>query len=165
MNISNHGIELLKEFEGCVIRNRKHVVYDDKTGQPINIREPLPRGATIGYGHLIKPSEDFSDGITEKAATELLRRDIVTAERAVCDNVAILLTQNQFDALVIFAYNIGVENFAKSTVVKYINNPNFHSARYPDIDSAWRAWCKSGGRTVPGLKRRRDMELKLFHLI
>jgi len=165
MHISKNGIELLKEYEGCVIRNRKHVIYDDTTGQPVDTHNSLPRGATIGYGHLIKPYEYFGDGITENVATELLRRDIATAEQAVCDNVTVLLTQNQFDALVIFAYNIGEKNFAKSTVVKYINDTNFHNTTYPDIDSAWRAWCKSGERTVSGLKRRRDMELKLFHTI
>jgi type VI secretion system secreted protein VgrG len=165
MHISNHGIELLKEYEGVVIRNRKHVIYDDKTGAPVNTNEPLPRGATIGYGHLIKPGEDFSDGISETAATELLRSDIATAERAVQDNISAPLSQNQFDALVIFAYNIGNQNFASSTVVKYINNPDFHSSTYPTMDAAWRAWSKSGGRIMPGLANRRDMELKLFHTI
>ena len=165
MHISNHGIELLKEYEGVVIRNRKHVIYDDKTGQPVNTNEHLPKGATIGYGHLIKPGEDFSDGISETAATELLRSDIATAERAVQDNITVPLTQNQFDALVIFAYNIGNQNFASSTVVKYINNPDFHSSTYPTMDAAWRAWSKSGGRIMPGLVNRRDIELKLFHTI
>ena len=165
MHISNRGIELLKECEGVVIRNRKHVIYDDKTGQPVNTKEPLPRGATIGYGHLIKPGEDFSDGISETAATELLRSDIATAERAVRDNISAPLSQNQFDALVIFAYNIGNQNFASSTVVKYINNPDFHSSTYPTMDAAWRAWSKSGGRIMPGLANRRDIELKLFHTI
>lgn len=165
MNISNRGIELLKECEGVVIRNRKHVIYDDKTGDPVNTNAPLPRGATIGYGHLIKPGEDFSDGISETAATELLRSDIATTERAVQNNITVPLTQNQFDALVIFAYNIGNQNFANSTVVKYINNPDFHSSIYQTIDAAWRAWCKSGGCIMPGLANRRDMELKLFHTI
>ena len=165
MHISNYGIELLKEYEGAVIRNRKHVIYDDKTGQPVNTDKPLPRGATIGYGHLIKPDEDFRNGITESTATELLRSDIATTERAVQDNITVPLTQNQFDALVIFAYNIGNQNFANSTVVKYINNLDFHSSIYPTIDVAWRAWCKTNGHLSPGLIRRRDAELKLFHRI
>ena len=165
MHISNRGIELLKEYEGVVIRNRKHVIYDDKTGQPVNTKEPLPHGATIGYGHLIKPSEDFRDGITETVATELLKQDIAVAENTVNNLISVLLTQNQFDALVIFAYNIGNKNFANSTVVKYINNPDFHSSIYPTMDAAWRAWSKSGGRIMPGLANRRDIELKLFHTI
>lgn len=165
MNISKNGIELLKKLEGAVIYDKKHVIYDDQTGIPVSSNAPLPRGATIGYGHLIKPGEDFRNGITENQATELLRADIATAEHAVKNNISAPLTQNQFDALVIFAYNIGTKNFARSTVVKYINNPLFHSATYPTLESAWRVWCNSGGQVIPGLIRRRDTELKLFHTI
>ncbi len=162
MKFSNQGIELLKQLEGCVKKGDKHIVYDDKTGRPIDGGAPLPHGATIGYGHLIKPGENFSGGITERVATELLRADIAAAECAVQNNITVPLTQNQYDALVIFAYNIGANNFAKSTVVKYINNPNFHSSIYPNLESAWRAWNKSGGRVMGGLSRRRNAELHLF---
>lgn len=162
MKFSNNGIELLKQLEGCVKKGDKHIVYDDKTGRPVDINAPLPHGATIGYGHLIKPGENFSSGITERVATELLRADIAAAQRAVQNNITVPLMQNQYDALVIFAYNIGANNFAKSTVVKYINNPNFHSSIYPNLESAWRAWNKSGGRVMGGLSRRRNAELHLF---
>lgn len=162
MKFSNNGIELLKQLEGCVKKGDKHIVYDDKTGRPVDINAPLPHGATIGYGHLIKLGENFSGGITERVATELLRADIAIAERAVQNNITVPLMQNQYDALVIFAYNIGANNFAKSTVVKYINNPNFHSSIYPSLESAWRAWNKSGGRAMGGLSRRRNAELHLF---
>lgn len=162
MKFSNQGIELLKQLEGCVKKGDKHIVYDDKTGRPVDINAPLPHGATIGYGHLIKLGENFSGGITERVATELLRADIAIAERAVQNNITVPLMQNQYDALVIFAYNIGANNFAKSTVVKYINNPNFHSSIYPNLESAWRAWNKSGGRAMGGLSRRRNAELHLF---
>ncbi len=162
MKFSNQGIELLKQLEGHVTRGNLHIIYDDKTGRPIDGRAPLPHGATIGYGHLIKPGEDFTGGITERVATELLRADIAAAQCAVQNNITVPLTQNQYDALVIFAYNIGAKNFANSTVVKYINNPNFHSSIYPNLESAWRAWNKSGGRVMAGLNRRRDRELRLF---
>lgn len=164
MKFSNNGIELLKQLESCIKKCDKHIVYDDKTGRPVDINAPLPRGATIGYGHLIKPGENFSGGITEDRATELLRADIAAAERVVQNNITVPMTQNQYDALVIFAYNIGANNFAKSTVVKYINNPNFHSSIYPNMESAWRAWNKSGGRIMAGLNRRRDTELRLFSI-
>ena len=162
MKFSNNGIELLKQLEGCVKKGDKHIVYDDKTGRSVDINVSLPHGATIGYGHLIKPGENFSGGITERVATELLRADIATAQRAVQNNITVPLTQNQYDALVIFAYNIGAKNFANSTVVKYINNPNFKSSIYPDLKSSWLAWNKSGGRVMPGLIRRRTQEWNLF---
>ncbi len=162
MKISNNGINILKHFEGCVKIGDKHIVYDDQTGKPVNSNEPLPRGATIGYGHLIRPGEEFKNGISEPHATELLRNDIAMAERAVQDNIAVPLSQNQFDALVSLAYNIGAKNFAASTVVKYINDPNFHSSIYPNLESAWKAWNKSGGKKMLGLINRRNQEFELF---
>ena len=163
MRFSNNGIAILKRLEGAVIHNGKHVIYDDQTGEPVPPNLPLPRGATIGYGHLIQTGEDFFHGIDEACATELLRDDIATAERAVQKNITVPLTQNQYDALVIFAYNIGADNFAKSTVVKYINNPNHRSATYPTLESAWRAWNKSNGRVMTGLNKRRSQEWILFN--
>ena len=163
MRFSNNGIAILKLLEGAVICGGKHVIYDDQTGEPVPPKLPLPRGATIGYGHLIQTGEDFFYGIDEARATELLRADIATAERAVQKNIIVPLTQNQYDALVIFAYNIGVANFAKSTVVKYINNPNHHSTTYPTLESAWRAWNKSNGRVMTGLNKRRSQEWILFN--
>ena len=162
MNISDNGINLLKKLEGCVKIGDKHVIYDDQSGRPVKPNESLPRGATIGYGHLIKQGEDFTNGISETKATELLRADIATAERAVQQSISANLSQNQYDALVIFAYNIGIKNFTESTVVKYVNNPNFHSVRYPTLESAWKAWNKSCGRVMPGLSNRRNQEWDLF---
>ena len=163
MNISDNGIEILKHLEGCVVKNGLHIIYDDQTGRAINPYNPLPRGATIGYGHLIKPGEDFSRGIDESRATELLRADVKIAEHAVQKSINTTLTQNQFDALVIFAYNIGENNFIKSSVVKFINNPNYKSQIYPDLKSAWLAWNKSNGRVMAGLTNRRKTEFNLFN--
>ncbi|MBO7508737.1 MAG: lysozyme [Alphaproteobacteria bacterium] len=163
MKISNNGINMLKRLEGCVKQGDKHVIYDDKTGKPVNPNKPLPPGATIGYGHLITRGEDFATGITETAATDLLCADIAVAERAVGNNITTPLTQNQYDALVSLAYNIGARNFANSTVVKYINNPNFRGSVYPTLESAWKAWNKSGGKEMPGLTNRRNQEFALFN--
>lgn len=163
MNFSNNGMNLLKRLEGCVKSGDKHIIYDDKTAQPVGTKKPLPDGATIGYGHLIKSGEDFRKGIDEARATELLRHDIVAAERAVRKYVCVPITQNQYDALVIFAYNLGDANFANSTVVKYINDPQFHSDKYPTLKSAWMAWNKSSGREIVGLTRRRIQEWELFN--
>ena len=163
MNFSDNGINILKQCEGCVKRNERHVIYDDKTGKPVNTNEPLPNGATIGYGHLIKSGENFTKGISEAKATELLRADIATAERAVRDNITVPLSQNQFDALTSLAYNIGTKNFANSTVVNYINNPNFHSSTYPNLESAWNTWNKSGGHVMTGLSNRRNQEWNMFN--
>ncbi len=162
MEISEQGLRWLKKLEGCVKVGGKHVIYNDANGRPVLDDAPLQPGATIGYGHLIKPCEDFRDGITEATATELLRRDIAVAERAVRDNITAPLSQNQYDALVALAYNIGVGAFAGSTVVRYVNNPDFISSRYPTLESAWRAWNRTQGKVSKGLIKRRDAEWRLF---
>ena len=163
MNISENGINILKQLEGAVIKNGRHIIYDDQTGLPVNINKPLPRGATIGYGHLIKSGEDFRNGISETTATALLRTDITSAEHAVKNNISVPLKQNQYDALVFLAYNIGAKNFANSTVVKYINNPKFHSSVYPNLESAWKAWNHSQGEISNGLINRRQNEWDMYN--
>lgn len=164
MKISSEGISWLKGKEDKVLdKQGNHIIYDDKTGKPVNTNEPLPRGATIGYGHLIKSDEDFRNGINETTATELLRTDITTAEHAVKNNISVPLKQNQYDALVSLAYNIGAKNFANSTVVKYINNPNFHSSVYPNLESAWKAWNRSQGEISNGLINRKQNEWDLYN--
>ena len=164
MNLSDNGINLLKQCEGCVKNGNMHIIYDDQTGKPVKVSQPLPCGATIGYGHLIKANENFVAGLTEAQATDLLRMDIIFAESAVNKYINVPITQNQYDALVIFAFNIGVNNFANSTVVKYVNNPNFKSLKYPTLKSAWGAWNKSNGHEMPGLTSRRAKELELYYL-
>lgn len=163
MKISENGIVLLKKLEGDVKIGNKHVIYDDKTGRAIDINKPMPRGATIGYGHLIKHGEDFKDGINENEATNLLKQDVMIAERAVQNNICVPLNQNQYDALVILCFNIGINNFATSTVIKYINDPCFHSVIYPNLQSAWLAWNKTNGCENVGLTNRRKQELELFN--
>lgn len=163
MKMSESGIKWLKGKEDKVLdKQGNHIIYDDQTGLPVNTNEPLPKGATIGYGHLIKSDEDFRNGITENVATELLRSDIAIAERAVKNNITVPLSQNQYDALVSLAYNIGARNFATSTVVKYINNPNFHSSVYPNLESAWKAWNRSQGEISNGLINRRQNEWDMY---
>ena len=159
MKMSDKGIEWLKGKEDRVLDKRgNHVIYDDATKKPVNPNEPLPKGATIGYGHLVKPGEDFTNGITERQAIALLRSDIATAERAVQDNITAHMSQPQYDALVSLAYNIGASGFKNSTVVKYINNPDFHSSVYSDLESAWKAWNRTQGKVSNGLINRRQNE-------
>lgn len=164
MKMSDDGINWLKDKEDKVLdKQGYHIIYDDQTGKPVNTNKPLPNGATIGYGHLIKSGENFTKGISEAKATELLRADIATAERAVRDNITVSLSQNQFDALTSLAYNIGTKNFADSTVVKYINNPTFHSTVYQNLESAWKAWNRSHGEISNGLINRRQNEWNLYN--
>ena len=163
MKMSDKGLNWLKNEESSVRdENGNHIVYDDKNQKPVPANGPLPAGATIGYGHLVKPGEDFRGGITEEQAIELLRADIAIAERAVHNNIHVPLTQNQYDALVSLAYNIGARAFAHSTVVQYINTPDFTSAQYPTLESAWRAWNRTQGTVSNGLNNRRNHEWQIY---
>ena len=162
MNISDNGVNMLKRLEGSIKIGNRHVIYDDKTGKPVDVNKTLPSGATIGYGHLIKNSEDFRNGISESEATELLRSDIMMSEQGINNLVCVPLNQNQFDALVLLVFNIGIKNFEKSTVLKYLNNPNFHSSAYPNLESAWKAWNRLRGGISNGLINRRQNEWNMY---
>ena len=80
-----------------------------------------PALSTIGYGHVVKDDEDFSAGIDETQAEELLRQDAQIAERAVLRLINVPLTDGQFDALVSFTYNLGGGALQRSTLRRKIN--------------------------------------------
>ena len=122
-----------------------------------------------GWNHQKKPTHmgvmifQFTEvRFRVRQAIALLRSDIATAERAVQDNITAHMSQPQYDALVSLAYNIGASGFKNSTVVKYINNPDFHSSVYSDLESAWKAWNRTQGKVSNGLINRRQNEWNLY---
>lgn len=148
MKTSAAGLALLKQFEGFAQR-----AYEDIGGV-----------WTIGYGHAIHPDEAplRYETITEADAEDLLAHDAQTAERVVeacLPNWQDALHQEKFDALVCLCYNIGGMNFKKSSLVKVLNQ-NFPRAY---VSTAWRKWSYVGKKFVPGLLRRRNLELALFY--
>lgn len=153
--LSARGRSLLKRLEGVRLRP-----YDDQTGLAIT---QWVAGATIGVGHLIDQGEwsRFSSGITQQAAESLLAQDVAPFEQEVRKTVTRSLTQSEFDALVIFAFNIGKRAFSGSSVVRLLNDPKA-STGYPSLESAWKAWNKSQGKVMQGLNNRRAAEWKLF---
>ena len=110
---------------------------------------------TIGYGHTkgVKPG----DVITKKQARQLLQEDLVRFETAVSRVVQVPLNQNQFDALVSLAFNIGVNSFAKSTLVKLLNQE-----KYGEAANQFLVWIRAGKKILAGLKARRKKERELF---
>ncbi len=115
---------------------------------------------TIGYGHKIKPGEDFSKGITADQAAGLLSADVQTAVNAV--NGALRYPtgsfQNEFDAMVSLAYNIGGGAFASSTLVTRYNSGGV--VEQPDL---FTRFSRTGGASSPGLYARREREYTLFN--
>lgn len=142
---SDNGIKLITEFEGEILK-----VYLDPVGLP-----------TFGVGHLVKPDEraEFPVGkkITRATSREYLKADLARFETCVNSQVNVPITQNQFDALVSFAFNVGEKNFKRSSVLRNLNNRQFAKA----ADSLL-AWNRSKGRVLPGLVRRRKAERALF---
>ena len=112
---------------------------------------------TIGYGHTqnVKPT----DVITLHEAERFLRQDVEFAEKEV-NRHNLDINQNQFDALVSFVFNVGVGNFARSTLLRKIkSNPND-----PTIRKEFERWMYAGGKVLNGLVRRRKEEAELYFM-
>lgn len=146
--LSKHGAEFIAEFEGF-----SAIPYNDPAGH-----------ATIGFGHLIHlgpvTAADNAQwkGFDRARGLILLRKDAERFEQAILDLVDVPLSQNQFDALVSFAYNLGAGALAESTLLKKLNHGN-----YKAVASQMKRWDKAGGVTLPGLARRRAAEGRLFN--
>ena len=139
VNTSENGIELIKSFEG-----RRLVAYQDSVGV-----------WTIGYGHTKTAHEDKL--IIKSTADRLLAEDLVEFEKYVEKYVTVSLTQNQFDALVSWTFNLGPGNLKESTMLKKLNQ-----GLYEEVPDEMRRWNKAGGEVLEGLVRRRDAEAELF---
>jgi type VI secretion system secreted protein VgrG len=153
--ISGQGLSLLKSIEQLRLKP-----YDDQSGKQIT---SWCKGATIGYGHLIVRDdwEKYSQGLDEAAANALFITDLSPFVKAVSSKVTASLSQNQFDALVIFVYNIGIDGFSSSSVLKLVNDPTARIG-HKDLESAWKAWNKSQGVVNAGLANRRNAEWRIF---
>lgn len=145
MKTSQAGIGLIKRFEGF-------------SGKPYRCPADIP---TIGYG-----STRYADGrevsmsdqpITEAQAVQLLADTLGRYEKGVTGLVTVPLTQSQFDALVSFAYNLGLGNLGNSTLLKKLNNRDYSGAA-----DEFPRWVRGGGKILPGLVARREAERKLF---
>ena len=115
---------------------------------------------TIGIGTTVYPNGlkvKKGDKCTQEQALEYLQHDLKSFEKTVNDSVKVPLSQNQFDALVSLAYNIGSAAFKNSTLLKKLNAKDFTGA----ADQFLR-WNKGGGKVLKGLVRRRDAERALF---
>jgi lysozyme len=105
MELNAAGLELIKKSEGFRVR-----VYLDVEGYP-----------TIGYGHRLIHPETFPNGISEMQATAILYGDVRDAERAVARLIRVPISQEQFDALVDFVFNLGQVRLDESTLLRELN--------------------------------------------
>ena len=112
---------------------------------------------TIGYGHT-GPEVHPGMTITRQEADDLLRQDAERVAAQVQNLVMAPLTQNEFDALVCFVYNVGVSNFAKSTMLRKLNQQDYDGAA-----NEFDRWTRAAGHVLPGLVARRQEEKELFN--
>lgn len=151
MKISENGKALIKEFE-----NLEVIAYPD----------PGTGGApwTIGWGHTgpeVKPGLTW----TRTQAEQALNNDLAQFERDVTQLVKVKINQNQFDALVSFAFNVGsdidaddiAEGLGDSTLLKKLNAGDYDGAA-----DEFPKWNKAAGKVLKGLTRRRNAERDLF---
>lgn len=110
---------------------------------------------TIGWGHTLGVKK--GDKITKDQAQEFFIQDKQWAEDAVNQKVKVPLTQEQFDALVSLVFNIGVNSFSRSTLLKKLNSKNYQGAA-----DQFNVWVKQKGKTLTGLVRRRAEERSYF---
>jgi lysozyme len=138
------GLALIKASEGLELE-----AYPDPgnkvTGEPW----------TIGYGHT--RSVRRGDTCTEEQATEWLREDLKSAEDAIKHLVDVMLTQNQFDALASFVFNIGASAFGSSTLLRLLNKWDYAGAA-----EQFKRWNRGADGPLPGLVIRRAAERDLF---
>lgn len=147
MKTSIRGRELIKRFEGLSLK-----AYPD----PATGGDPW----TIGYGTTVYPSGDkvmSGDVVTEQEAEDLLLIDLEQFEKHVNDLVKVELNQNQFDALVSLAYNIGPANLQNSTLLRELNSGNYAGAA-----QQFDRWVYANGQRMKGLAMRRAEEKQLF---
>lgn len=151
MNISPKGLELIKSFESCQL-----TAYPD----------PATGGApwTIGWGHT---GPEVHPGLvwTQEQADQILADDLNKIEQAVSTLIKVAVSQNQFDALVSFAFNTGTdidadtiaEGLGDSTLLNKLNAGDFQGAA-----DEFPKWDRGGGHVLRGLVRRRAAERALF---
>lgn len=149
MKLNNEGYQLITKHEGLVLK-------------PYLCPAKVP---TIGYGNTY-----YEDGkrvtlldkpITKERAFEMFKEIADRFAKAVSQSVVSDLNQRQFNALVSFAYNVGVANFKKSTLLRIVNaNPN-----NKQIENEFRKWTKANGKVLPGLVKRRQDESNYYFSI
>jgi lysozyme len=144
MRMTEEGLALIRRSEGF-----RGQAYRDAVGV-----------WTIGYGHTSlagPPAVGPGLRITEAEGNAILARDVERFAAGVRAAVQVPLSDAQFAALVSFAFNVGLGAFRNSSVLKAVNAGDFAA-----VPERLALWVKAGGRTLPGLVKRRAAEGALF---
>jgi lysozyme len=145
MEVNKAGKDLIKRFEGCKLKAYK-----------------CPAGLwTISWGLTFYPDGTKvkeGDVITQQQAEDYFNAIVDDFAKKVDALIKSNVTDNNFSALVSFAYNVGMGNFQRSTLLRKVNaNPKDKT-----ILAEFKKWTRANGEVLKGLVRRRDAEAKLY---
>lgn len=147
MKIAKNGLDLLKKWEQGPNGNFASISYKCSAGKD-----------TVGWGHIIKSTDNIVQPINLYKAEALLQNDIKWAEEAVNSLVKVEINQNQFDALVCLVFNIGAANFKTSTLLKFLTDGSLDK-----IPVQFMRWVYAAGKKLKGLENRRFAEVELWN--
>ncbi len=145
------GFQLLESFEGCIL-----YAYDDANDQPVDPGDVVHGTLTIGYGHT---GSDVFPGLTwtQQEADQALQNDVAATANQITPLITAGLNDNQFSAVVCFAFNIGLGGFAGSSALHLANSGQF--AAVPAAIGLWDKTTVNGHLVVSvGLQKRRAAE-------
>lgn len=145
MKLDSNGYKLIQGFEGLELN-----AYKDSAGIP-----------TIGYGNItyIDGSRvKMGDKITQEKADEIFKYYADKFANQVDAVVTATVNQNQFNAMVSLAYNIGIGAFSKSTLLKKVNSNSCDTS----IKTEFMKWVNAGGKKIQGLVNRREKEAQVY---
>ncbi len=156
MNVSKECIEMIKHHEGVRTRSYRcpallwtvgvgHVIDPNHIRVPFEERKNL--AIPSGWDRVLPMAE----------VDDILAKDLLTFERGILRLCPTNLTQSRFDALVSFAFNVGLGNLQRSTIRQKHNRGEFEGAA-----EAFMQWTKAGGKVLPGLVKRRKDESTLY---
>lgn len=143
-NISQDGINLIKQFEGC-----KLTAYQDSVGI-----WTIGYGTTKINGRPIQPGQTITQAEADKLLTDHISSQV---KPSVSSKIKAPITQSMFDALCCFTYNLGGGALGRSTLATDLNAPNYETAA-----SDFMMYNKAGGNVLAGLTKRRQAEQTLF---
>lgn len=154
MAVSAKAEELIKKFEADDI-NKYLNAYIDPVGKP-----------TVGYGSTYnfdaKRPVKLGDSVTQAKALEWLRKETKNIVPQIKALVKVPINQNELDSLTSFVYNIGIDAFRESTLLRLLNNGTDKETVAAQFDR-WNKGTVNGQKVVlPGLTRRRNEEKALF---
>ena len=150
MQVSENCLKIIKEFEGFSHKSYYATDHEKKMGI-----------CTIGYGTTVLENKVIPIGkkITEKEAENYLKKDVDDIYLKLHSYIKVDINQNQLDAIVSLVYNIGINAFKKSTLLKKLNNKDFEGAA-----EQFERWVYQDGKILKGLVERRKKEKEIFSL-